>query len=210
MDFLLKIRTRYLFLLTLLLFLFLSLSTIAKPAAPDISEVLMRDSGAISWQIFTMGLFALSLATLSFAKGYELLKRRKVIQGSGEVEIIQEENSRLLSFNRKLERENEEAKKKVSVIESALKEKNQQEESLIKSANALRKEYEKIAGEKERLAVEVNRLCQKEMLYPLKLEPPKMMPARPVAREVKKPVKVGKKPIKLNAKRAVKKKKVKK
>ena len=96
------------------------------------------------------------------------------------------------------------------MIESTLKEKNQQEESLIKSANALRKEYEKIAGEKERLAVEVNRLCQKEMLYPLKLEPPKMMPARPVAREVKKPVKVGKKPIKLNAKRAVKKKKVKK
>ena len=113
MDFLLKIRTRYLFLLTLLLFLFLSLSTIAKPAAPDISEVLMRDSGAISWQIFTMGLFALSLATLSFAKGYEILKRRKVIQGSGEVEIIEEENSRLLSFNRKLERENEEAKKRV-------------------------------------------------------------------------------------------------
>jgi hypothetical protein len=196
MDFLLKIRTRYLFLITLLLFLFLSLSTIAKPAAPDISEVLMRDSGAMSWQIFTMGLFALSLATLSFAKGYEILKRRQAIQGSGDIEIIQEENSRLLNFNRKLERENEDVKKRIAAIESAQKEKDQ--------------EHQRIAGEKERLAVEVKRLCQREILSPLKLEPPRIMPARPVVREVKKPVKVAKKSVKLNAKRAVKKKKVKK
>jgi len=181
MEIVSKIRTRYLWMVTLLFLMILSLNTFAGPqaAAPDLTEVLQGKNPAWNWGFMMGGLFALSLATLSFAKSLELFKRgqnSKADNRSGsEMDILKEENNRLLSFNHNLHQENESVKKRLRGAEESLSERSKQEEVLRRNFNSLKREYEKVLGEREKLTLDLNSAQQDNWL---KLQPVKVKKIR--------------------------------
>jgi hypothetical protein len=176
MEIVSKIRTRYLWMVTLLFLIILSLNTFAGPqsAPPGLTEVLQGKNPAWNWGFLMVGLFALSLATLSFAKSLEIFKRgqnsKEENRTGSEMDILKEENNRLLSFNHNLHQENESIKKRLRGAEESLSERSKQEEVLMRNFNSLKREYEKILGEREKLTLDLNSAQQDNWL---KLQPVK-------------------------------------
>jgi len=172
MEIVRKIKTRYLWLATLLFFAALSIKTLARHTAPGISEVLQGQKFSLDFGLWTVGFFALSLATLSLAKGYEIFARtlsspgkKTIKKDSSEMDIISEENNRLMAYNRTLQQQNEDLSRQVRRLEEAHKERAGHEEMLKKSTYSLRREFEKVLAEKEKLALELNQFNQKSLLW---------------------------------------------
>jgi hypothetical protein len=171
MEIVKKIKTRYLWPTTLLFFVVLGLKTLASRGNPGISEVLQGQKFSLDFGLWTVGFFALSLATLSLAKGYEIFARtlnspgkRSLKKDSSEMDIISEENNRLMAYNRTLQQQNEELSRKVQRLEEAFKERAGHEEMLKRSTIGLRREFEKVLAEKEKLSLELNQFNQKSLL----------------------------------------------
>lgn len=168
------VRTRILWILVLLSLIVLSYGTFARSSSPSLNVVLQKASMGggpnINLSVLFVSLLGLSLVTLSFVKGIELL-RRKQKGGSDdsptfkqEVDVVKGENSRLLSSNKDLRQENEILKKakseiqtKLLSLEKAFKERLNNEDILKRSALNLRKECEKLLDKNEKLTLELNR-----------------------------------------------------
>lgn len=165
MDFVSRIRVRYLALTISAFIFFLHAQVLAKRSAPDISDVLQGSRGGFDLGIAVVGFFALSLATLSVAKGYELFTKIKDNRGkegrSAEMDILKEENDRLLGLNSTMQYENEVLRKDLARLESAVADGAVQKDTAKKNELGLRKEIEKLLAEKARLAAEKDSLALK-------------------------------------------------
>jgi hypothetical protein len=123
----------------------------ARKSVPDLTEVLKGHGFSIDFGFALMGFFALSLATISFAKGYEILTRASK---KDELEILKEENEKLVRSNSDSHQEAEDQKRQIQRITEIFREKVSQEEILKKNAADLKKECEKMLHEKKKLLLE--------------------------------------------------------
>ncbi|MFA4904995.1 MAG: hypothetical protein WC645_00630 [Candidatus Margulisiibacteriota bacterium] len=117
------------------MFLFLvglAVNTIAQPHPPGLDEVLSGSRASWDLNFVFLGLFALSLTTLTLAKSYEIISRKRgeLPVNSNKEEILTEENSRLISFNRGLQQENENLKRIRKQLEESLAERMGNEDVL--------------------------------------------------------------------------------
>ena len=133
---------------------------LAKKNIPDLTEVLRGHGFTLDFGIALMGFTALSLATFSFVKGYELLSRASK---KDELEIVKEENDKLVRSVADARQEAEDQKRQIQRITEIFREKVSQEEIFKKNISDLTKEYEKtlhdkhkLLSENEALALEVN------------------------------------------------------
>jgi hypothetical protein len=124
---------------------------LAKKNVPDLTEVLKGHGFSIDFGFALMGFFALSLATISFAKGYQILSRASK---KDELEILKEENGKLIRSNSDSRQEVEDQKRQIQRITEIFREKVSQEEILKKNAADLKKECEKMLHEKKKLLLE--------------------------------------------------------
>ncbi len=166
MSFISKVRARYLASIIFVSLLLFSVQVLAaRKPAPDISDVLQGSRSNFDFGFVLIGFFALSLATLSVAKGYEIFSRMKDSKGrdekSSEFEIMKEENDRLMGMGSTLQYENEVLRKDVLRLESAIREKTSQEDIIKKNELGLRKELERLLQEKARLITEKEALTLK-------------------------------------------------
>ena len=170
-----KVKTRFLGIMILLFLVGLAINTIAKPHPPGVADVLSGSKSSLDMNFLLLGLCALSLTTLTLAKSYQMLSRKKELlpQRSGKEEILTEENARLLSFNRGLQQENENTKRIRKQLEESLAEKMGNEDLLKKSTVNLRRELEKLLAEKEKLTLEANRKNWELPKLPKKKKPVK-------------------------------------
>ena len=169
-----RIRMGILLILVLMVMIVSACQVFAKSSSPSLALVLKKASSGgspnINFSVLFVSLLGLSLVTLSFVKGIELLNKR---QKGGfddsptfkqEVDVVKGENSRLLSSNKDLRQENEILKKakneiqtKLLSLEKAFKERLNNEDILKRSALNLRKECEKLLDKNEKLTLELNR-----------------------------------------------------
>jgi len=133
---------------------------LAKKNIPDLTEVLRGHGFTLDFGIALMGFTALSLATFSFVKGYELLSRASK---KDELEIVKEENDKLVRSVADARQEAEDQKRQIQRITEIFREKVSQEEIFKKNISDLTKEYEKtlhdkhkLLSENEALTLEVN------------------------------------------------------
>jgi len=152
----LKVKTRYLGLIILILFVALAINTIAKPHPPGLSEVLSGSKSSLDLNFFLLGLCALSLTTLTLAKSYQMLSRKKELlpQRSGKEEILTEENTRLLAFNRGLQQENENTKRIRKQLEGSLAER-------LGNEDLLKRELAKLLSEKKKPEIIIAKRAKK-------------------------------------------------
>ena len=169
-----RIRTGILLVLVLAVLIVSACQVFAKSSSPSLALVLKKASSGggpnINLSVLFVSLLGLSLVTLSFAKGIELLSKKQK-GGSDdsptfkqEVDVVKGENSLLLSSNKELRQENEITKKakneiqsKLLSLEKAFRERMSNEEILKRSAANLRKECEKLLDKNEKLTLELNR-----------------------------------------------------
>jgi len=126
----------------------------------SIADVLARTSnGGFDFSMFVVSLLALSLATISAAKGYEIINRRRPVDPA--VEIQTEEITELKETIKKLERccgdvgdkkasllaDNTELKDQLNKIIFDLGEVSRAEQMLRKSNISLSRELERLASE---------------------------------------------------------------
>jgi hypothetical protein len=143
--------------------------------SPTLEEVLARNAGGGSPDIslYIVSLLALSLATISVAKGYEIVKRSKSV---GKVALPEDpavgpEDSELGSLRRSLEeirrikdwlvQENAGLKGRLHNQTSEVEDINRAEQMLRKSNISLSKECERLKSENEILTLKVNSLVMK-------------------------------------------------
>lgn len=189
-------------------------------SAPDLSDVLAGSKGSFDFGFLFIGFFALSLATFSFAKGYQLVSRarsgREKEKESAELEMMREENERLLQMNNSLMRENDDLKRTVARLEETFREKTMHEEVLVRNISGLKKEFEKLQSEKQKIAAERDALVQQlnqcsffEVKNEAVPETAAVVEAAPVPQEVaieiKPEIKAGKADKKIATGKAVKK-----
>ena len=212
MKTLLKIKTRYLLITVFLFMVVLSLQVFAKRSGPDLTDVLQGHKASFDLSYLMIGFFALSLATLSFAKGYELLTRPKKEEKNSELDILKEENCRYFELNARTQKENEDITRQILRLESAFREKAGQEEVLAKNASSLKKEFEKLQAEKNKLLAEKEalnlELNQKSIFEIPKMPAPEAVKARQKraeAKKAKKPVNIKRKAHSTHKKKGVKK-----
>lgn len=183
-----RVNTKFLGIVAVVFFLGLAISTFAKPHSPGLDEVLSGSRASLDMNFVFLGLFALSLTTLTLAKSYEIISRKKsaVPESSNKEEILTEENSRLISFNRGLQQENENLKRIRKQLEESLAERMGNEDLLKKSTLNLRRELEKSLAEKEKLTLEANR--RNWELKPVTVKPVKALKkkAKPAIKKRKK------------------------
>ncbi|MBI5699737.1 hypothetical protein HZC35_05480 [Candidatus Saganbacteria bacterium] len=154
-----KINSKFLGIVVVLFFVGLAIATVAKPHPPGLDEVLAGSKSSFDLNFIFLGLFAVSLTTLTLAKSYEIISRKKsaLPARSNKEDILSEENSRLISFNRGLQQENENLKRIRKQLEESLADRMGNEDLLKKSTLNLRRELEKLLAEKEKLTLEANR-----------------------------------------------------
>ena len=173
MKLVIRINTKFLGVIVFLFLVGLAINTIAKPHPPGLTDVLSGSKSSLDMNFLLLGLCALSLTTLTLAKSYQMLSRKKELlpQRSGKEELLTEENTRLLSFNRGLQQENENLKRIRKQLEESLAEKMGNEDLLKKSTVNLRRELEKMLAEKEKLTLEANRKTWELPKLPKKKKP---------------------------------------
>ena len=202
MKILSKIRARYLSVVVLLFTVILSIQVLARKSAPDLTDVLRGQKFSFDFGYFLMGFFALSLATLSFAKGYEIFTRPKKEEKNSELDILKEENCRFFEMNTGIQKENEDLKRQILRLEEAFRSKSGQEEILQKTSAGLKKECEKLQAEKSKLSAEKEALAlelnQKSIFELPKMPPPEINKPKVMIRldetvTLKKTIKVKKK-----------------
>ncbi|HTY12794.1 MAG TPA: hypothetical protein VMD02_01255 [Candidatus Omnitrophota bacterium] len=165
MSFISKVRARHLVSIISVSLLLLSVQVLAKKNAPDLGDVLQGGHSGFDFSFALIGFFALSLATLSVAKGYEIFSKMKDGKEkdikSSEIDILKEDNDRLMGMHSSAQYENESLRKDVLRLESSLRERASQEEIVKKNELGLRKELEKLLQEKNRLVAEKEDLMLK-------------------------------------------------
>lgn len=134
-----RVNTKFLGIIVVLFFVGLAIATVAKPHPPGLDEVLSGSRASWDLNFIFLGLFALSLTTLTLAKSYEIIFRKKAAlpDSSNKEEILTEENSRLISFNRGLQQENENLKRIRKQLEESLSERMGNEDVLKRELNKL-------------------------------------------------------------------------
>jgi hypothetical protein len=168
-----KVNIRW--FLALIFCVLLIVPVLASDSASHLSDVLSSSKASrasFDFNYLLIGFVALSLTTLSFAKGYEIFTRgkdRKEKQREcTELEILKEENDRLIKTNAAAMRENDELKRAVARLEESFREKSAQEESLLRNIAGLKKEFERLNAEKQKLldekGAEMLRLSQCTLL----------------------------------------------
>jgi len=147
---------------------------ISQQQHPSLAEVLSRNPGQASndLSLFVVALLALSLATMSAAKGYELYKRNKSLACAvlpEESVAVADETSKALSGLKRnldelvkmkewLKEENVKLKERLSDLAAELEEMTRAEKMLRKSNISLSKECERLKSENEMLLLKVNSL----------------------------------------------------
>ena len=169
-----RIRVGILLVLVLLVLIVSVCQVFAKSSSPSLALVLKKASSGggpnINLSVLFVSLLGLSLVTLSFAKGIELLSKKQKGNSDDsptfkqEVNVVKGENSLLLSSNKELRQENEITKKakneiqaKLLSLEKSFRERLNNEEILKRGAANLRKECEKLLDKNEKLTLEMNR-----------------------------------------------------
>jgi hypothetical protein len=154
------------------------LGTIGQPA-PTLSDVLAKDpvqqsSKPADVPLFVASILALSLATLSAAKSFEILKRNRakvcppaveepriIIRREDNVErleALRKETAELSKANSWFKEENSKLKLRIGEIAAELEELSRAEKMLKKSNISLGKESERLRAENELLLLKVNSL----------------------------------------------------
>ena len=151
-----KVKTRFLGIMILLFLVGLAINTIAKPHPPGVADVLSGSKSSLDMNFLLLGLCALSLTTLTLAKSYQMLSRKKELlpQRSGKEEILTEENARLLSFNRGLQQENENTKRIRKQLEGSLAER-------LGNEDLLKRELAKLLSEKKKPEIIIAKRAKK-------------------------------------------------
>lgn len=139
-----RVNTKFLGIIVVLFFVGLAISTLAKPHPPGLGEVLSGSRASWDMNFVFLGLFALSLTTLTLAKSFEIFSRKRdaLPVKSNKEEIFAEENSRLISFNRGLQQENENLKRIRKQLEESLSER-------MGNEDVLKRELSKLLSQKE-------------------------------------------------------------
>lgn len=163
MGFIKFLKTRYLIFLASIVafgyyFYFL------KKNSPTIEMVLKQQYSSFDYK-YVLGFFALSIATLSFAKSYEILKKRrepKIIEDISSIGAEDKpEDDGKEEFIKALEaseNENSYLKEKIQGFEDYIRQKTYAEDLYKKSVSSLKKAKEKLVEEKEGFLLEINRL----------------------------------------------------
>jgi hypothetical protein len=151
-----RVNTKFLGVIVFLFLVGLAINTIAKPHPPGLSEVLSGSKSSLDLNFFLLGLCALSLTTLTLAKSYQMLSRKKELlpQRSGKEEILTEENARLISFNRGLQQENENLKRIRRQLEGSLAER-------LGNEDLLKRELAKLLSEKKKPEIIIAKRAKK-------------------------------------------------
>ncbi len=138
---------------------------------PGIKEVLTKNkiSASVDFSMVITSLLALSLATVSVAKGYEVLKRNRnmadvVLEEENDpyhdekmeeldftINELQKETAELVSSSEIIKRDNEELKDQIKRTALEYVEINKMEQMLRKSNIALSKECENLKAENDKL-----------------------------------------------------------
>jgi len=144
--------------------------------APTLGDVLSQNTGkgVENLSMFIASLLAVSLATFSAAKSYELYKRNKSIVSpilpeepvadslmDSAVEELQGSNEELKTIKEWLEHENAALKERLGNLSSEVEEINKAEQMLRKSNISLSKECERLKSENELLLLKINSLMIK-------------------------------------------------
>ncbi|MBU0672414.1 MAG: hypothetical protein KJ732_05245 [Candidatus Margulisbacteria bacterium] len=143
--------------------------------APTLSEVLNRSTVKQSpdFSILIASLLALSLATMSAAKGYEVYKRNSVLtcavipeepvsvasEKTAALQGLQEDVTELSKVKTWLQQENIELKERLANIAAETEEIAQAEKMLRKSNISLSKECERLKVENEMLLLKVSSMA---------------------------------------------------
>ncbi len=147
---------------------------ISQQQTPSLAEVLSRSSGQASndLPLFIVSLLALSLATMSAAKGYEVYKQNKAPACAvlpQEPSAVADETTKalaglkhslaeLVKMKEWLQSENVKLKERLSDLAAELEEMTRAEKMLRKSNISLSKECERLKSENEMLMLKINSL----------------------------------------------------
>lgn len=147
---------------------------LSQQQTPSLADVLSRNSGQASndLSLFVVSLLALSLATMSAAKGYEIYKKNRslacaVIPEAPEAAANETEQalsgleknlSELIKMKEWLQSENVKLKERLSELGAELEEMTRAEKMLRKSNISLSKECERLKSENEMLMLKINSL----------------------------------------------------
>lgn len=148
---------------------------LASQSPPTLEEVLSQKTSESNdnFSFFLASLLALSLATVSVAKGYEIFKRNKCVGQTmlPEIPVVAPENSELESLRRSAEelrrikdwlvKENSGLKERLNNQSSEVEDVVRAEHMLRKSNISLSKECERLKSENEILTLKINSLVMK-------------------------------------------------
>ncbi|MDD5383007.1 MAG: hypothetical protein PHH60_05070 [Candidatus Margulisbacteria bacterium] len=134
----------------------------ASNTAPTLEEVLARDGGKSRGDLSLViaSLLALSLATISVAKGYEIVRRSRPVAEA----VLPEDNLKLEELVCLLDcsrQENERLKERADLLSSEAEELSRVEKLLRISNISLGKECERLRSENEMATLRVNSINMK-------------------------------------------------
>jgi hypothetical protein len=142
-----------------------------KPAPPSLADVLNQESkGSFDLSLIILSLVGCSLAALSLAKSYEIVRRKRPVAEAFIPKVMEEDNSENLAEemenNRQIEElmqskramldQNGELQSQLKVYSSEIDELKRIEQMLRKSNIALGKDCERIKLDNEELTLKVN------------------------------------------------------
>lgn len=145
-------------------------------STPTLEDVLSQNTGkgVENLSMFIASLLAISLATFSAAKSYELFKKNRLVVSpilpdeladipkvDSAFEELQGSNEELKTIKEWLEHENAALKERLSNLSSEVEEINKAEQMLRKSNISLSKECERLKSENEMLLLKINSLMIK-------------------------------------------------
>lgn len=157
------------FFVGIILFFFaiISLFVFAYPKSVDL-EVVLKGSGVSLGNegIVLFSVLAFTLAFVSVAKGYELFKKEKEGHNNSlsfKVAELTSSNHKVNSFNKQLLEKNQKLKKekhdfyfKINDMQDRVSHADEQEKLLHKSIMVLKRDIEKLLGQKEQLLMDLN------------------------------------------------------
>ncbi|MBN2057614.1 MAG: hypothetical protein JW782_02330 [Candidatus Saganbacteria bacterium] len=145
---------------------------------PTLEQVLARQTESTSPDLSALlaSLLALSLATMSAAKGYEIFKRNRSLtcvlpeaparpdaseKSGGEIETLRGDVDELSRLKEWLQQENSELKERFGNLSSEVEEITRAEKMLRKSNISLSKECERLKAENEMLLLKISSISLK-------------------------------------------------
>ncbi|MBI5700403.1 hypothetical protein HZC34_00950 [Candidatus Saganbacteria bacterium] len=143
-----KIRVRSIAIASIMI-LVSAASVFAKTHAPDLAEVLKKQSPQTDWSFLVFGFFALSLSTLSLAKAYEVFKKSqckkeepKMEFDNSEIDLLKSEAAELKSVISRKNVETETLRAQIYSLEKSVQERINGEDLLKQMTLELKKPLE--------------------------------------------------------------------